>query len=736
MPDEPILRVAVPAPLYSCFDYLPPADCDPDALKPGIRVQVPFGRGERCGVLLELVQESAYSTGRLKRAKQLLDADALFSTADLSLLQWCANYYQHPLGEVVANALPVRLRKGETPVSLAHKVWLLTSEGMDLHPDSLKRAPRQAAIMRRLGSEPDGLSQENLYAECGECRGVLRNLESKGWVKSDRRLEKKPVARSAAEMPPELNSGQRKAVESVLAQGDCFGVFLLDGVTGSGKTEVYLHLIEHALTRGKQVLILVPEIGLTPQLMRRFERRIPESVVMLHSGLADTERERAWHEARLGRARVVLGTRSALFTPMPDLGLILVDEEHDISFKQQDRFRYSARDIAVIRGQRSDCPVVLGTATPSLESLHNAKSGRYHHLILPERAGGAKPPQLDLLDIRSVRLETGISPVLMRMIGDTLAEGNQVLLFLNRRGYAPVITCHDCGWVAQCRRCDARMTLHAGSGILWCHHCGSQRPVDKGCPDCGEQDLRTLGQGTEKLEELLLQRFPDACPVRIDRDTTRRKGSMERLFNHILEGKHSLLIGTQMLAKGHHFPDVTLVGILDVDQGLFGADYRAAERMAQQITQVAGRAGRAEKPGRVIIQTRHPDHPLMNILVRQGYDAFAGESLSERQQAEFPPFSYQALLRAEAPGEDAPRLFLDEALSIAQQLGGDLITLWGPVPAPMERRAGRYRAHLLVQSDQRGYLQAVLSKWVPQLSSLKSARRVRWSIDVDPQEIL
>ncbi|MEJ1421779.1 MAG: primosomal protein N' [Candidatus Sedimenticola sp. (ex Thyasira tokunagai)] len=734
MPDEPILRVAVPAPLYTFFDYLPPAGCDSPNLKPGVRLRVPFGRGDRCGVLFAVVSESTFERKRLKRATKLLDEVPLFSADDLDLLQWVAVYYQHPIGEVVANALPVRLRKGEPQVGMTHRVWRLTSDGQAQSPDSLARAPKQALLLVLLADAPQGLTQEMITCEAGECRSVLTRMESKGWVASSEELLEAVVER-VTEAAPQLHSEQHSAVDAVVEAGDEFAVHLLDGVTGSGKTEVYLSLIKVCLEQERQALVLVPEIGLTPQLMRRFERRIGGGLVVLHSGLAAGERERAWHEARLGRARVILGTRSALFTPLPRLGLILVDEEHDLSFKQQDGFRYSARDIAVIRGQRANCPVVLGSATPSLESLHNARSGRYQHLRLTRRAGEAKPPRLDLLDIRSVRLQAGVSPVLMRMMKEELAVGNQVLLFLNRRGYAPVLTCHDCGWVAQCRRCDARMTLHATSGILWCHHCGSQKRLPHRCPECNGDDLRPLGQGTERLEELLVQQLPEVAIVRIDRDTTRRKGSLEKLLQEIKEGKHSLLLGTQMLAKGHHFPDVTLVGILDVDQGLFSADYRAAERMAQLIVQVAGRAGRAEKPGRVVVQTRHPDHPLMQLLVREGYGAFAVEALAERKETQFPPFSYQALLRAEGPKEGTPREFLDEAAALAGELAQQDIELWGPVPAPMERRAGRFRAHLLIQSSRRGVLQKLLSQWIPQLSKLKSSRRVRWSIDVDPQEM-
>lgn len=736
MADNAVLRVAVPAPLYSFFDYLPPPGAVLSQLRPGVRLRVPFGRGERCGVLMELVAESMVEHSRLKPALAVLDSEPLLTQEDLDFLLWAANYYRHPPGEVVAAALPVRLRRGEGPVSLVRQGWCLTLEGASVDLDGLSRAPRQVGVLRVLAGYPAGLSQEELYLLCDPCRPVLRSLEAKGWVQA---CEISPQNMQDAEMDPvastTLNPAQQDVVTAVAA-ADGFHAYLLDGVTGSGKTEVYLDLIERVIAAGGQVLVLVPEIGLTPQLMQRFQCRIKSPLALMHSGLSDREREQAWFAATSGKAAVVLGTRSAIFTPLPRLGLIVVDEEHDLSFKQQEGFRYSARDLAVVRARRKGCSVMLGSATPSLESLHNAEAGRYQRLALPERAGKAKPPRLDLLDIRSAPLDGGLSPTLLRLMEQTLAEGNQVLLFLNRRGYAPVVTCYHCGWLSECPRCDARMTLHQGTSLLWCHHCGHQRRLQQLCPECGEKELHPLGQGTQRLEEVLSERFPGVPLARIDRDSTRRKGALERLLTEIHAGKHSILLGTQMLAKGHHFPDVTLVGILDVDGGLFGADYRAAERMAQLIEQVAGRAGRAEKPGRVLIQTRHPDHPLLQTLVHQGYGAFAQACLTERREAGLPPYSRQVLLRAEAVDAEAPTAFLQEAAGEARSLAQDRVELWGPVPAPMERRAGRVRAHLLLQARHRSQLQALLATWVPGLARLKSGRRVRWSIDVDPQEML
>lgn len=732
MPSETILRVAVPAPLYTYFDYLPPIGTDPTRLQPGMRVRIPFGHSERIGILVKIVAKSTLNQTQLKPVVAVLDSTPLLMKEDLALLLWAATYYQHPPGEVIAAALPSRLRKGDAPVNLTAPGWLLTAEGKTVNPT---RAPRQLQILQILIGYSKGITQEALYATCGSCRPILHTLEQKGWIEPCEINSPEPIQ---PKLKPgfQLNPAQQDVIAAITAERDIFGVFLLDGVTGSGKTEVYLTLIEAAIASNQQVLVLVPEIALTPQLMRRFQERLSSAVALLHSGLSGRARERAWLAAAQGKTDVVLGTRSAIFTPLPRLGLILVDEEHDLSFKQQEGFRYSARDIAVVRACRRNCPVILGSATPSLESLCNAKAGRYQRLLLPTRAGNAKPPKLGLLDIRSTHLDAGLSPALIKNIEVELTAGNQVLLFLNRRGYAPVVICHHCGWLSECPRCDARMTLHQRTHLLWCHHCGHQRQLYKKCPTCSGTDLRPLGQGTERLEETLTHRFPNWPVARIDRDSTRRKGSLEMMLEKIHQGHYRILLGTQMLAKGHHFPDVTLVGILDVDQGLFGADYRAEERMAQLIEQVAGRAGRAKKSGRVLIQTRHPDHPLLQTLVHHGYGAFAQEAIEERRQACLPPFSYQVLLRAEASSQEKPITFLEEAAAVVRSLAEGDMDIWGPVPAPMERRAGQVRSHLLLQSANRQNLQQLLDRWVPALSKLKSARKVRWSIDVDPQEML
>lgn len=566
-------------------------------------------------------------------------------------------------------------------------------------------------------------------------------LKEKGLVELEVRRHSTPPREGGwlaqAELP--LNPEQRAAFEAVRASHGGFHCFLLAGVTGSGKTEVYLQLIRETLAAGRQALVLIPEINLGPQTLARFERRFNARIALLHSALTDRERLDAWLAARDGEADIVIGTRSALFTPLKRPGLIIVDEEHDASYKQQDGLRYHARDLALVRARLENVPILLGSATPALESLHNAQAGRYGLLRLTQRAGGAHPPKFIRLDVKSMPLDAGLSRPLQQAIGDTLAAGQQVLVFLNRRGFAPTLLCHDCGWISQCPRCDARMTVHQGSGELRCHHCDHRQRPPMNCPQCGKLDLRPLGAGTERAEERLRILFPNHPVLRIDRDSTSRKHAMRDLFATINSGEPCILVGTQMLAKGHHFPRVTLVAILDADGGLFSADFRASERMAQQIVQVAGRAGRAEEPGRVLIQTHLADHPLLVQLTEDGYFAFAEQALSERRAAGLPPFAHLALLRAEAHKPGQAEAFLDSACSAAEQLleqmGGPEVELLGPVPAPMERRAGKHRAQLLLQCMSRAPLHRLLTPWLQSLEQLPGGRQVRWSLDIDPIDL-
>jgi len=728
-----ILRVAVPSPLHRLFDYLPPNGCDPALLQPGVRLEIPFGRTKVVGLLVEVSDQSEFELKRLRRAHALLDDQPLFDPILFELLLWAGRYYHHPLGEALTTALPVLLRQGHAAEVGGAVCWRPTQTGLDSDPAELKRAPRQATLLNRLKAHPAGLESEQLNDLKGDWRGALRGLLNKRLAESfDRPCLAEPEGEAEALI--DLNDQQQQAVDAVLSADDGFTAWLLEGVTGSGKTEVYLHIIRSVINAGKQVLVLVPEIGLTPQLVSRF-RRLGVPLAILHSGLNKRERLCAWLAARDGSAPVVIGTRSALLTPLHNPGLIVVDEEHDLSYKQQDGFRYHARDLAVLRARHHNVPVILGTATPSLESLHNLNQKRYRLLHLPERAGPARHPKLQLLDVRSLPMEDGLSPPLLATIQRHLDEDGQVLLFLNRRGFAPTLFCHDCGWIADCPRCDHHYTLHQRSHALRCHHCDTHRPLPEQCPSCGSPDLRPLGLGTERIENALSSHFPETAHIRIDRDTTRNKGAMEALLEQAHSGEARILIGTQMLAKGHHLPDITLVAILDIDQALYGADFRAAERMAQLVVQVSGRAGRAERPGEVVIQTHHPDHPLLTTLLRDGYARFAEAALSERNLAELPPYSRFALLRAEAADAAHPHAFLQRARDLGNALGLTEVMLLGPVPAPMPRRAGRHRAQLLLQANDRAPLQQLLTTLIPQLETEKSARKVRWSIDVDPMEM-
>ena len=729
--NELLLTIAVPSPLHRSFDYLPPPATDTAALLPGMRVRVPFGTRTTIGILLEVTAHSRIDRKRLKHALTVLDQSPVLSADVLAMACWASAYYQYPIGETLSAALPTLLRRGQTPADPEDTGWRLTADGARIDPATLRRAPRQMTVLRQLHTQPQGMRR----AEIEATPGILRTLREKGWIETCTLATNDVPATTEDDAKHVLNADQQAAVDAVQASLEEFAAFLLEGVTGSGKTEVYLRIIDAVITQRRQALILVPEIGLTPQLVNRFRRRFGVPLALLHSGLNDRERLAAWRQAGSGEALIVIGTRSAIFTPLARPGVLVVDEEHDASLKQQDGLRYSARDLAVWRARQLAVPVVLGSATPSLESLYNVARARYRQLLLPQRTGSAGLPSYEILDLRRQPLEHGLSRGMLARIRSHLDEDGQVLLFLNRRGYAPTLICHDCGWIAGCTRCDARMTVHQAEGQLRCHHCGSQRPTDTCCPACGSVDLRPLGQGTERVEQALAEHFPEVERLRIDRDTTRRKGQLASLLQQARAGHGRLLLGTQMLAKGHHFPDVTLVGILNVDQGLFGIDFRASERMAQLIIQVAGRAGRRERSGHVVIQTHHPDHPLLQTLVRQGYPAFARAALAEREAARLPPATHIALVRAEAMEASLPSSFLEDVRQQIQQLGAADVEVWGPVPSGMERRAGRWRAQLLLQSAQRGSLQRLLGNLVRQLEQTRAARKVRWSVDVDPADM-
>ena len=736
---ELYLRIALPSPLRRLFDYRAPAQLPASVWQPGVRVRVPFARRELVGVLVETSDSTSVPADKLKEALDLLDEQPLLPPSIMRLCIWAAQYYQHSLGETFSWALPTLLRQGEPAEARQQRIWLAKLP-LNLDDPRLARAPRQRQALQVLAQHSHGIAHERLE-HFSISKDSINTLRDKGLVEQQIRQLQDSVHKSPSLAQPELplNDEQQAAFNAIQANNQEFKAYLLAGVTGSGKTEVYLQLIREALAAGQQVLVLIPEINLGPQTLERFTKRFNARIALLHSNVNDRERLEAWLAARSGHADIIIGTRSALFTPLKKLGLIIIDEEHDASYKQQEGLRYHARDLALVRARAANVPIVLGSATPSLESLHNAHSGRFALLRLNKRAGGASQPKFIRLDVRSLPLDSGISAPLQKEISKTLAAGQQVLVFLNRRGFAPVLMCNDCGWMSQCSQCDARLTLHQRYDELRCHHCGHIEARPHQCPSCSKVDLRPIGAGTERAEERLQILFPNTPVLRIDRDSTTRKGSMDALLTTIGSGQPCIMVGTQMLAKGHHFPRVTLVAILNADGGLFSADFRASEKMAQLIVQVAGRAGRASDLGRVIIQSQLADHPLLVQLSEQGYCAFAEQALSERRATGLPPFSHLALLRADALKSALADAFLEDAHSIAEQLVAQLkiegVELLGPIPSPMERRAGRYRAQLLLQAHSRAQLHRLLTPLCHNLETLPSARQSRWSLDVDPIDL-
>ena len=734
----PLLEIALPTPLRRNFDYLPPAQLSAQAvglLQPGILVRVPFGHQELIGMLLSVKPHSNQPLEKLRAALAIVSTEPVMSSDDLALCRWAADYYQTPLGEALQAALPSLLRQGE-PAQLRAEIGLtLTTEGKGLPQGALKRAPKQATLLAALQTQAE-LRKADLQA-LAIARSTVKQLIDKGLARecelAPLRLTQTTQLLRQAELM--LNDEQQQALQQI-GYGR-FNTYLLDGATGSGKTEIYLQAIAQVLKQGKQALVLVPEIGLTPQTLQRFQARFALPIVALHSGLNDRERLDAWVQARAGTAGVIIGTRSAIFTPLLNPGIIIVDEEHDGSFKQQDGFRYSARDLAAVRAHRLGIPLILGSATPSLESLHNAQQGRYQLLRLTQRAGNAQAPDIQLVDIRGEQLHEGFAAASLQAINTQLQAGNQVLVFLNRRGYAPTLECHDCGWLANCNHCDARMTVHQTPRHLHCHHCDHQRAVPRRCLSCNSPNIFPLGMGTERSESSLQQLFPHTKIIRVDRDSTRNKNAMEKLLVDVHSGEPCILVGTQMLAKGHHFADVTLVVILDADAGLFSTDFRGPERMGQLLLQVAGRAGRAEKPGQVILQSHHTEHPLVQTLMLQGYHALAALLLPERQITQLPPYRHLALIRAESKRPERVVEFLKLARKFAEAFepASPLISYLGPLPAMMEKRGDRFRYQLQINCAQRKPLQQLLTQVALELERNALSRRVRWSIDVDPQDM-
>lgn len=732
--DAPILKVAVNVPLSRAFDYLPAAD----GLVPpaGCRVLVPFGRRRQTGLVVAHAKHSELPAGKIRRCIATLDAKPLLEADDLWLLRFASDYYHHPIGEVVATALPALLRQGKSLYPQTENLGVgPAGEHTDLETLA-RRAPRQAHLLELLrDAGGNGIDAGTLTEQMPNWRRIAKPLLDRDLIVrfTTRGDDTADAGIGPASPGPELNTDQTRALESVRNLSG-YGTFLLDGVTGSGKTEIYLHVLRDVIAAGKQALVLVPEIGLTPQLVARLRDRLGIEPAILHSGLGDAERLRSWRDARSGAAPFVVGTRSAVFTPLPNLALIVVDEEHDHSFKQQEGLRYSARDLAIARARHRDIPIVLGSATPTLEILQHCRQSRFTRLELPRRAGGARPPSLHLVDLGRFPATDGLSEPLVDAIRAHLDADGQVLMFLNRRGFAPTLICRSCGHVAECRRCDSRMTVHAGAGQLRCHHCGAARRLDAACEACGAPVV-PLGEGTQRLEKALAARFPGHTVRRIDSDSTQGRGAIDEALAIAEQGAAEILVGTQMLSKGHHFPKLTLVGVVNADQGLFSPDFRAGERLAQSIVQVAGRAGRETRPGAVIIQTAFPHDPFWASLAEGGYAQVATQALAEREATGWPPFSHLALIRAAAPIRRDAHALLDAVRRISESSGATGVRVLGPVDAPMARKAGRYRAQLLLQSADRRALHTVLGTLRPKLENEPVGRKARWSIDVDPIEL-
>ena len=726
-----IVRVALAVPLPRFFDYLYAPDLTPIV---GARVLVPFGSQKRVGIVVDLPASSDVAKEKLKPIIDVLDADSLFNSTTWDWLAWSANYYRAALGDVLFQALPVKLRNGESAVKNDRTFGRITGLGKQaLKSGELKRAKKQIEalnllLMQNLEKGNNEISSAVWSALKGKdyIEEIIVPSEQKSWQQA---LGNNPLVNLDNRLT--LNKQQALAFSQLLFQ-EGFNVWLLEGVTGSGKTEIYLQYIEEVLKKGKQVLVLVPEIGLTPQTVRRFQARFNVEIDVLHSNLNDTQRLNVWERARTGQSAIVIGTRSALFTQFSDLGLIILDEEHDGSFKQQDGWRYHARDLGIVLAQKLNIPILLGSATPSLESVNNVQNGKYHHLVLSKRAGNATALRQFVIDLKHQRIQNGLSEPLLQRMQEHLEKGNQVLLFLNRRGFAPVLLCHECGWIDECHHCEKPYTYHQHQRVLRCHHCGAQKTVPMQCGHCGSTHLVTTGLGTEQLEETLKARFPQYNIARIDRDSTARKGKLEGYLEDIQQGKSQILIGTQMLAKGHHFPNVTLVALVNVDNALFSLDFRAEERLAQLYVQVAGRSGRAEKQGEVVLQTHYPDHPLLTTLLEKGYQAFAEETLKLRHNMGLPPFSFQALFKAQCRHSEEAENALSQLASFFYEQKIEGLQVLGPIPAPFSKKAGQYRWQLLLQHASRKQLQAALSRYSPEL--IKSSQ-VRLILDVDPLDL-
>lgn len=724
-----IIRVALDVPVDCLFDYIAPDATEQDI---GYCVRVPFGRRFMTGLIMAVSNDAQVPADKLKQAESIRREIPPLPAILIELFEFCSRYYHYPIGMVIMNGLPARLHSIK-PLSQRPSMPLLYHLSDTGHALALSSIPprhkTKHLLLARL-KEVNSISSKEAKQLSPRAPKFLQEFLQQGWVKT---VSVTAETKMGITQGPQLTTEQIAAINAIQTEIDQFNTWLLHGITGSGKTEIYLQVTSVLLKQGRQVLILVPEINLTPQLETIFRSRFPAThLASLHSKLNPSERANGWLQAQSGEASIVLGTRLAVFTPLPRLGLIIVDEEHDPSYKQQDGLRYSARDVAIFRAKQAKVPILLGSATPSLESYYNAKTGRYRWLRLRTRAvKNATLPSIRHINTRSLKLKEGLSEFLLAALEKKLALKQQTMVFINRRGYAPVLLCKSCTWLATCSRCSSRLVVHLTKKHLCCHYCGHTEQFPAACPQCGDQDLMPFGHGTQRIEAALAKYFPHARILRADRDTIRRKSAWQAMLNAIHEQQVDILVGTQLLAKGHDFPNLSLVGVLNADASLYSTDFRAEERLFAQLMQVAGRAGRAETAGEVLIQTEFPDHPLYRALSHHDYDIHAQSLLTERELTHFPPYSYQALLNAEASHIATAINFLAFAITLVHPT--EQIEIFDPVPAQMPRLKGLERAHLLIQSCSRKTLQTFLSDWYSKLCKIPT-RKVRWAIDVDPLE--
>jgi primosomal protein N' (replication factor Y) (superfamily II helicase) len=734
-----ILNIALDVPLNRTFDYL----SGNFSARVGNRVIVSFAGRSLVGVVLALKHSSDYPIEKLKAVSHVFD-DTVFN--DFKLLQFCADYYHYPLGQALISALPLRLRQLKPAVSRKQLAYSLVANA-DLQ-EKISQIPAKKVVMQRILAALQAspvLAAGDAALISSSWKKIINELKDLGLVSEHEVLAVKASMPSSS-VEPELNSEQQQAIASVLALTHQFKPWLLHGITGSGKTEVYIQILQQILQdtdnnkTGAQVLVLVPEINLTPQLEARFRSRLSQyPLVTLHSNLSESERLQNWLAASTGAAKIVIGTRLSVFTPMPNLKLIVMDEEHDGSYKQQDGMRYHARDVAMVRAKQLSIPIILGSATPSLETWYRsnnlgAQKQQYGLLSLKQRAvENAALPSIFCIDIAKSPTENGLSPLLIKALRERLARKEQSLLFLNRRGYAPVLHCNACQWASACTRCSAKLVVHLSQKRLKCHHCGAEQKIPVQCPSCGNADIKPVGQATQRLEQTLQTLLPSARIARVDRDSMRSKDALTEVLSKVHAGEIDILVGTQMLAKGHDFPNLTLVGVLDTDSALYSPDFRASEKLFAQLMQVAGRAGRADKAGEVLIQTAFPQHALFDALRSQDYESFANELLQERQAMQFPPSSFFALLRAESNNFTEVEKFLHLARNAARNLNTDVM-VYDIIRPQMERLKSMERGQLLLQANSRATLQRLLKAWMPEIKGFLLANKVRWSIDIDPLE--